>query len=505
VNTHAQLPKPIIDYMMTLTLRAIALYGLNATPDPVIRGVRVFDFPAVPGVFILEFHHDGVEKPSILKLFPVQARSDGVLLEFFDTAERGSPGLIEVTQSKAKRGYLSLAKACLDTTAADVRGISFPFDFEPAQEALKAGLTVSRAKSGSANELASPADAEVDHRETQTPPAQAASDDLEVSFTALAVDILSGSALRENASSENGVAYCVWADPDDKLATLILRFFDEGAAVAIAAYVLDQPHTELFRDRINALIDFFENPPADSTGPNRIAQILSGLSLLDETAACARLGLVMATHAQFGGELHEPGIYGKPSDETLERLDLLEAVSESPVWMANSNLPSAFEVIAHGWLKNNPSRRWTKPREDASESRIEVLEHFKYPGSAVLLLFATGEATPDVAVFLPQTTEVLTEEFTSALNHMMVDRRFGSSSKSLPLSPKSPFKMVPDEKAEQLLHECLENIEEGEGADLGFPADLLREGFEEAFREIFDQSAQEDSANPDGPSPAKLH
>jgi hypothetical protein len=175
------------------------------------------------------------------------------------------------------------------------------------------------------------------------------------------------------------------------------------------------------------------------------------------------------------------------------------------VWMANSNLPSAFEVIAQSWLKNDPPRRWTKSKEDAGEIRIEVLEHLQYPGSAVLLFFAEGEPTPDVAVFLPQTTEVLTAEFTSALNHMMVDRRFGSSSKSLPLSPKSPFKFVPEDKTEALLQESLDNIDEGEGADLGFPADLLREGFEEAFREIFDQSAKEDSANSDGSSPSKLH
>jgi hypothetical protein len=504
VSSSKELPKPITDYVLLLTLRALALADLPAgTADPIITRVRVLRSSRVAEALAIEFQHPGTTSVTVVRFFPLERRGESALLEEFDAADPTGASLFEINSPEAIRTALYQAKHHLEYSLAEVRVISLPFDFEPAQAALLAARTHPQQDSAAA------APANVTPASEEAPSSTSENDKEDVtqlSFGALAIDILSGGALRDNAAHSERVAYAVWADPTDEFATLILRFFDEGATIAMAAYAFEGSTTELFQSQIEQLAEFFEHPPEDQDKPQRISDILSSLILLDETATCERLGRVMGALARYGGHLNEPGLYGKPSEATVARLDLLEEVTESRVWQSIVEGPSVFETIASTYLGESQTQAWTRTREEQGEARIEILEHPDYAGCLMVVLFEAAAEVPDVALYVPDLTEEVYDAYTNAVHLLMVDRRFGSH-KILPLSGKNAFKHVAQNKAPALLEHCLNQLHAEVGFDFGFSAESLREGYEEAIRHVFakDCAPPVSEGEPSGRAQSKLH
>ena len=500
------LPQPVTDYALSLTLRALALADCPAgETDPAVTEFRVLCSPRVSGAFLIEFEHPGAAFATELRFFPFERRQERLLLDEFDALTPTDASWVKVSEPPAIRSFLYQAKRHLEFSPDNVRAVTLPLDFEPAQEALLAAR--SRPYPSSATiELCDAATASNDALGDSPEPVQ--EEVTQLSFGALAMDILSGSALRENAAHRERVAYAVWADPSDEYATLILRFFDAGATIAMAAYAFEGSTTELFQSQIEQLADFFENPPENCAKPQRISDILSSLILLDESATCERLGRVMGALARYGGHLNEPGLYGNPSEATVTRLDLLEEVTESQVWQSIVDGPTMFESIATAYLDEPEVFAWSRAREENAEARIEILEHADYPGCLMLASFEAAAQVPDVALYVADLTEELYDAYTSAVHLMMVDRRFGSHG-TLPLSGKSPFKHAASDNAPTLLAQCLSEMQTDVGFDMGFTSESLREGYEEAIRAVFAEDCPEDSSLEEPHAlergPGKLH
>jgi hypothetical protein len=482
----ASMPKPIADYWLNLTLRALnVLSAPSDQPDPLVQGVRLYDYPSVEHAFVVDFIHPDQMSVSSLHVFPLDA---GAELTDFDSLAKSEPRVLPlITEPLEQLQRLRYVLKVLESNPLDIRRFMIPMAFSGAKDAM-----------ASAMEVRAQQDAPV-----QEPIVQ----EIEVTFAALALDILCGAALRENAESSTRAAYAVWADPNDQYATLILRNFDKSQAVAIAAYSCG-PQSEVFADSVFELEDYLVAAYRGAPDSRMILDVVSGLRLLGEVEACERLGRVLAMHAKPEGLLYQPGIAGVPSYETAKRLRLFEEVakaSDANAEAAKSDGPSAFEVLAAIYLSTS-TQYYSQHKEDLLQERIEVLENNKFPGSLVLVSFDEGAVTPDVAVYGADGSDEAMDALCDAVNEMLASRRFGSyAPRRLPVS--GPFQHVAIERTHPLLQSCLLSLGKGEGLAVGFPSDILRASYEEATAALL--AEQREHADLAGASPrrpkSKLH
>lgn len=280
------------------------------------------------------------------------------------------------------------------------------------------------------------------------------------SFHSLALGILSGRWPPAGSASGLIDSYEVWAYRHDSVATVIVCHFDEGTALAAAAFApFEVAETQRYLGAFDALVSTKSKLPQKKDGS--LGQ-LSDLELLDVPAAFERLGRALGLATRNGGVQLDMEILGQPTEELLDELGYIAGWTHlSPV----DPDAAIFEDIATHMLEEGSEIWWTRARERNGSARIEVLQHATITDATVLVNIPGNDLREAVTVtaYLPgSVTDAEHAQLLKDLDTLIHDRDLrGREPKPMPAT--GPFLQIDHARAPDRLRAAVKAIAAGQG------------------------------------------
>jgi len=444
--------------------RTLTHQALEQHPDaPDSLAIGSYNYRPVDGGFVIRLYPSNANHPFEVGYLPKLAREKKGTIAQFVAANAQQPRLFEPSSPDSTREYLKTLLWACDHDREGLVDVKLPDD-----ESEGETLALPNQASESSLEAASRSG-----EFSQDAPIVA------VSFEALAEDILSGKPHPLHSGEKLADMYEVWGSRQDEVACVVVRHFDFGTALAVAALVPGTMKNQIDFDEaayllIQSLIDPAVQAPA--------APVYKALRLLEGDEPRVRLLAALEVCRAETGYAYEPGLTGFPSAETLA---YLKTFAHLPSAAADSeeleDIPD-FERMARLRLLIKKTYEWSAEREASEEPRIELLNNRLFEGGLVLVQIEPKTDELYLSVFCPAAWDhALHAAFLEEVQELGVARRFDTSS-PLPLPSASSFKHVAASAAELILRAFSDDAEAQDGCyhdfdpiDFAAPAPLAGE------------------------------
>ena len=480
------LPKPIRSYLCQLCLKAAqACVAPDTTPGAWVERVEIDVLPELPEAFEARLFHPGVEEPSVLRYYPVSAEDNLPAVALFENGKSGHSPLRPATELRTRVDCLLRLALAMPGAATDLRGFHLPAEFAPGRvaiaEATGQGPASGNPTSAAGDESRAPGepvgrgDVLPQFEDEGLTPAE---DNL--SFESLLTDIASGIPMTEGQQQAEP-ACRVWSVVGDEFATLILRWYDDGAALAVATYGATAGPDSAYQQLIGPLGEVLADSPPDHYRTHDLVLPGVTLRLLDDRAAMLHATNLLWHYTTLGGVGAAPLLKGGISEATRHRLYCLGEVAAPEA--EEDGTDQIFGEIATALLENRTQWRWTSQKEHQNEGRIEALSDARYPESLILLAFDGTEVTPDVVAYWASDDVEQHGRFVNDLMELLCRRAIGSD-RPLPLPPSTPYYRIPHPDLTDTLTHCLASWEAGKGQTFGVPGKALESAFTEVLDEV---------------------
>jgi hypothetical protein len=274
----------------------------------------------------------------------------------------------------------------------------------------------------------------------------------------LALDVLSGvPAYKYGSGQDLNDYYEAFGSELDLSAIAILRFFEKGAAVAVALHVdqaLWQPDelSTTFAPLFDASIDSGEAPP------------LPNLVRLTREQTFQRLAAALGQLVNNEDPVGELAMRGNAGPQTLNHLDALRLLDKDArreeVAAGHEEL---FAEMGAMLLVNFDRLAWSVSRELQGAERMEILTHVDSADAVVLIYFMPRIRSICALTYISAYKSGAIHNHILSDVHGMLEARALSSSTPLPLPENSPFVRMNKQQTLFQLPETFDALENQEG------------------------------------------
>jgi hypothetical protein len=450
--------------------------ALDASAPDASLELQVFRAEGVQGAVVAKFFPEALAESLHAVYVPPGIDEDGSIAERLHAAVATHDGLVPVTDPAEQRALLAVLQQVLDRGAAanddapppDPDAAPARVEFGPLEALQALDEAESRADAVDAGTEFDAGDADEDDDDEDEEDADAADDDGGVtdfdsehaSFRAIALDVLSGVPAPHGSAPEIADTFEVWGYRHDPAATVVLRWYDAGDALAFAALC---PAAEEFDvERFAAAAYTLLATKLPDAVERRASGRLSDLEPLETGAAMARLGRALGLeHTRDVREFTTP-LLGAPSEDALDAFESMRLLDP------RAPLPAAAVLadIADTVLEYGVEVLWTRRKEREGAPRIEVLEHRDDADAVVLVDIGPPGEPVEAAGFVPDGG--IAREALDADVRAMLAARNAQSGRPAPLDESGRFRRVPNSRAIATLESMLDALERREGTAVRF-------------------------------------
>lgn len=453
--------------------------ALDASAPDASLELQVFRAEGVHGAVVAKFFPEALAESLHAVYVPPGIDEDGSIAERLHAAVATHDGLVPVTDPAEQRALLAVLQRVLDRGAAanddapppDPDEAPARVEFGPLEalqaldEAESRADAVDAATAFDTGDDEGDADDDDDDASEDDRPEDDRPEDVETehaSFRAIALDVLSGVPVPHGSAPEIADTFEVWAYRHDPAATVVLRWYDAGDALAFAALC---PAAEEFdAERFTAAAYTLLATKLPGAVEPRAHGRLSDLEPLETGAAMERLGRALGLEHTRDVREFTTALLGAPSEDALDAFESMRLLDPRAPLAADAVLADLADTV----LEYGVEVLWTRKKEREGRPRIEVLEHCDDPDALVLVDVGAADEPIEAAGFVPDGG--IARAAFDADARAMLAARDASSGRPAPLDESGRFRRVPNSRAIATLESMLDALERRAGVALRFTA-----------------------------------